>query len=93
MPVMALADPDRVLIAHDRSGQALTPDELGLILDWPIDHVHTALSELVRMRPVPIGIDADGAYFIALPGRRWLRPYAERGVDDDDDGDEPDDAA
>jgi hypothetical protein len=55
--------------------------------------VHAALSELVRMRPMPIGIDVDGAYFITLPSRRRLHPYAERGVDDDDDGDEPDDAA
>jgi hypothetical protein len=93
LSVTALADPYRVLVALARSGQALTPDELGLILDWPIDHVQAALSELVRMRPMPIGIDVDGAYFITLPGRRRLRPYAERGVDDDDDGDEPDDAA
>jgi hypothetical protein len=93
MPVMALADPYRVLVALARSGQALTPDDLGLILDWPIDHVHAALRELVAMRPMPVGVDAEGQYFVTPPGRRRLRPYAERGVDDDDDGDEPDDAA
>jgi hypothetical protein len=77
--VMALADPYRVLVALARSGQALTPDELGLILDWAINHVHAALSELVRMRPMPIGIDVDGAYFITPPGRRRLRPRAKVG--------------
>jgi hypothetical protein len=90
MPVMALTDPDRVLVALDRSGQALTPDELGLILDWPIDHVHAALRELGAMRPMPVGVGADGAYFITLPGRRRLR----RDVDwIDDAGEEPGDAA
>jgi hypothetical protein len=38
---------------------------------------------------MPVGVDADGAYFITLPGRRRLR--ADR--DDAADGDEPDDAA
>ena len=70
---MAFADPDRVLVALDRSHQALTPDELGLMLDWPIDHVHAALRELGAMRPKPVGVEADGAYFITLPGRRRLR--------------------
>jgi hypothetical protein len=87
MPVMALADRYRVLVALARSGQTLAPDELGLILDWPIDRVHAALRELVAMRPMPVGIEADGAYFITLPGQRRLRPLRSR------DGDEPNDAA
>jgi hypothetical protein len=40
---MPTADPRRVLVAVARSGQALAPDELGLILDWPIDRVCAAL--------------------------------------------------
>jgi len=87
---MALTDPYRVLVVLARSGQALKPYELGLILDWPIDRVHIVLRELLTMRPMPVGVDADGQYFITPPGRRRLRP---RHVDgDDDDGDEPDDA-
>jgi hypothetical protein len=57
-------------------------------LDWRIDRVHAAL-----MRPMPIGCDAEGAYFITLPGRRRLRPFRRGGGDDDDAGDEPDDDA
>jgi hypothetical protein len=87
--VMALADSQRVLVVLDRSGQALKPYELGPILDWPIDRVHAVLRELLTMRPMPVGVDADGQYFITLPGRRRLQPHE----DDDDDGDEPDDAA
>jgi hypothetical protein len=51
--------------------------------------VHAVLRELFAMRPMPVGIDADGAYFVTLPGRRGLR----RDADDDDAGQEPDDAA
>jgi len=82
---MALADPYRVLVALARSGQALAPDDLGLILDWPIDRVCTALHALTAIRPMPIGVDAEGQYFITLPGRRRLRPHLERDVDDDSD--------
>jgi len=92
MPVMALADSYRVLAALARSGQALTPDELGLILDWPIDRVCAALHALTVIRPMPVGVEADGAYFITLPGRRRLRPHTDRDVDDDAD-EEPDDVA
>jgi hypothetical protein len=93
--VMALDDPHRILVVLARSGQALKPYELGLILDWPIDRVHAALRELLTMRPMPVGVDADGQYFITLPGRRRLRPRGDRGddVDDGDDGDGPDAAA
>jgi hypothetical protein len=45
------------------------------------------------MRPMPIGCDAEGAYFITLPGRRRLRPFRRGGGDDDDAGDEQDDDA
>jgi hypothetical protein len=88
---MALADPYRVLVALARSGQALTPDELGLILDWPIARVCAALHALTAIRPMPVGVDAYGQYFITPPGRLRLRPPVERDVDDD--GDEPNDAA
>jgi hypothetical protein len=89
MPVMALADPYRVLVDLARAGRALMPGALALRLDWGIDRVDAALRELVTMRPMPVGVDADGAYFITLPGRRRLR--ADR--DDAADGDEPDDDA
>lgn len=65
----------------------------GTLLDWPIDRVHAALTALVQMRSTPIGCDAEGAYFITLPGRRRLRPFRRGGGDDDDAGDEPDDDA
>ena len=91
---MALADSYRVLIALARSSQALTPDDLGLILDWPVDRVCAALHALTAIRPMPVDVEADGSYFITLPGRRRLQPHVERDVDDDDDdGDEPPDAA
>jgi len=89
---MALADSYRVLVALARSGQALAPDELGLILDWPIDRVCAALHALTVIRPMPVGVDAEGQFFITLPGRRRLRPHVEHDVGDDGD-DEPDDAA
>jgi len=93
MPVMAFTDPYRVLVALDRSGQALAPDDLGLILDWPVDRVCAALHALIAIRPMPVGVDAEGQYFITLPGRRRLRPDTDRDADDDDaaDADEPDD--
>jgi hypothetical protein len=66
------------------------PGALALRLDWGIDRVDAALRQLVTMRPMPVGVDADGAYFITLPGRRRLR----RDVDwIHDAGEEPDDAA
>jgi hypothetical protein len=92
MPVMALADPYRVLVALARSGQALAPDELGLTLDWPIDRVSAALLALTAIRPMPIGCDAEGGYVITSAGRRRLRPRRDRGdVDDGDDADEGED--
>jgi hypothetical protein len=86
MPVMPTADPHRVLVELRRSDHALSPGELALRLDWRIDRVHAALRELAAIRPMPVGVDAEGAYFITLPGRRRLRA-------DRDDDDEPDDAA
>jgi hypothetical protein len=44
-----------------------------------------ALHALTAIRPMPVGVDAYGQYFITLPGRR------RTGSDDDDDGDEPND--
>jgi len=85
MPVMPTADNHRVLIVLARSGQALTPDDLGLILDWPIDRVHATLRKLVASRLMPVGVDTTGAYRITLSGLRRLRS--------DRDDDEPDDAA
>ena len=84
---MALTDPYRVLIVLARSGQALTPDELGLILDWPVERVHVTLRKLVASRLMPVGVDTTGAYRITLSGLRRLQPRADRGDD------EPDDAA
>jgi hypothetical protein len=91
--VMPNADPYRVLVDLARAGRALMPGALALRLDWGIDRVDAALRELVTMRPMPVGVDADGAYFITLPGRRRLRPSQRADRDVDDDGDEPDDGA
>jgi hypothetical protein len=93
MPVMALADPYRVLAELARADRALEPSDLALRLDWRIDRVCAALHALTAIRPMPVEVIAYGQYFVTLPGRRRLRPYTERDVDDDDDGDEPDDAA
>jgi hypothetical protein len=73
-----------------RSGQALSPDELGLILDWPIDRV-CAAQALTSIRPMPVGVDAYGQYFITLPGRRRLWPHTDRDADDGDDNGEGED--
>ena len=91
MPVMALTDPYRVLIALARSGQALRPDDLGLILDWPIERVHATLRKLVASRLMPVAVDATGAYRITLSGLRRMRSFPPRADRHDDD--EPDDAA
>jgi hypothetical protein len=58
------------------------------LLSWPAPTAHSSLA-IWRFG----GVNAYGQYFVTLPGRRRLRPYTERDVDDDDDGDEPDDAA
>ena len=55
--------------------------------------MHAALTALVQMRPMPIGCDTEGAYFITLPGRRRLRPFRRDGDDDNDAGDGPNDDA
>jgi len=69
------------------SVMAVKPDDLGLILDWPIERVHATLRKLVASRLMPVGVDTTGAYRITLSGLRRLEPRADRG----DDG--PDDAA
>jgi hypothetical protein len=94
MRVMALADPYCVLAELARAGRALEPSDLALRLDWRTDRVCAALHALTAIRPMPVGVDAYGQFFITPPGRRRLRPHGERDVDDDDDDDdEPDDAA
>ena len=91
---MPSPDSYRVLVDLARAGRALMPGALALRLDWEIDRVDSALRDLVAMWPMPIGVDAEGCYFITLPGRRRLRPLRRADRDaDNDGGDEPDDAA
>jgi hypothetical protein len=93
LPVMALVDPHRASSRLPAAAKRWRPTSWGSYWIWPIARVHIALRELVAMRPMPVGIESDGAYFIKLPGRRRLRPF-HRGSDDNDggeEGDEPDD--
>ena len=93
MPVMALTDSYSVLVALGRAGCALAPDDLAEQLDWPPERVAAALLALAAIRPMPIGCDAEGAYFITRPGRRRLQPFRRAGRDDDDDSDGRDEEA